>query len=440
MPSARPIDKPFVSDDRVIAFDPWIVVAFLFPLTKLFTINLGGTLFGQDVLGLALFLFFIVQKDGVARLNQISSVLGLILVWLLGQVMTDLYRGTPIEDYSRGWLKIVMFGFQIATLWLFLSRRSQYLVAFILGHGISLVGTLPALQEAYGDQFWKFGFGDGIGMIVAVVFSGMLPLTQSLRRYAWVAIAITAFFLLSVNFRSGFGIFLIAAGICFVLRTFERLPQLRQSFNGRVFAVMLLGGVAFSQGIFGIYGYFAGNGALGKEAEYKYKIQSRGDVSILLGGRVESLVSIQAVADSPILGHGSWARDLYYARMLQKKVQELGIAISNNRKLRHDLIPSHSYLMGAWVEAGILGALFWAYTFFVLIGTIYGLLKYNVPGYAALLVPLLVTMWAIPFSPFGAEARFSAGLAIVIAMIIRRATAAHDARLAATRTAIAGHA
>lgn len=436
MPSTHPIDKPFVSDDRVISFDPWTVVAFLFPLTKLVTISLGGTLFGQDVLGVALFLFFIVQKDGITRLNQIWPVLTLLVVWLVGQVITDLYRGTPVEDYSRGWLKIIMFGIQIAALWLFLSRRQQYLVAFILGHAISLVANISAQQELYGDQFWKFGFGEGLGMIIAVLFSGSLPLTLYWRRFAWIGLMVAAFLLLFVNFRSGFGIFLIAAGICFVIQIFERVPAMRRNFNGKIFAVMLLGGIAFSQGIFSIYGYFADSGALGQEAEYKYKIQSRGDVSILLGGRVESLVSSKAIADSPIIGHGSWAKDLYYARMLQNKVRELRISVDGSRKLRSDLIPSHSYFMGAWVEAGILGALFWLYVMYITILAIFMIFKNNVKIYPAILAPLLVTMWAIPFSPFGAEARFSAGLAIVIAMIVSRATgtrSTHKATSAETR-------
>lgn len=421
MPSARPIDKPFVSDDRVITFDPWTVVAFIFPLTKLFTISLGGTLFGQDILGVAMFLFFIVQKDGITRLNQIWPVLALLVTWLTSQIVTDLYRGTPFEDYSRGWLKIIMFGFQIMALWLFLPRRSHYIAAFAIGQALSLIGSYPAIRAEYGDQFWKFGIGDGVSLLVAAIFAGMLPGTAWLRRYAWIALAATAVMLLLVNYRSGFGVLLVASGICFLFTVFDHTPALRKKFNGITFSILLLAGVAFSQAVFSVYGYVASSGALGAEAEYKYELQSRGDVPVLLGGRVESLISTEAIADSPILGHGSWAKNIYYSRLLRVKMRELGIPVIGSGKINSDLIPTHSYLFGAWVDAGILGGLFWIYILSMLIGTIYLLFKHNFHYRTFFITAFIMVGWAILFSPFGAETRFNAGFTIVLALCLRRA-------------------
>lgn len=422
MPSAHPIDKPFVSDDRVISFDPWIVVAFLFPLTKLVTIKLGGTLFGQDVLGVALFLFFIVQKDGITRLNQIWPVLTLLVSWFLSQVITDLYRGTPVEDYSRGWLKIIMFGFQITALWLFLSRRSSYVAAFALGQAISLVGMYPTLVETYGYQFWKFGVGEGIGLFVAAIFSGVLPGTAWLKRYAWIALGACAFLMLFLGYRSGFGALIVAAGLCFAVNTLNRLPALRARFNGPMFALVLLGGLASSQLIFSIYGYFASSGALGVEAQDKYELQTQGEVPIILGGRVESLVSTEAIAESPIIGHGSWAKSMYYQRLLRVKMREYGIRLIGDKAFRNDLIPTHSYIFGAWVEAGVIGAVFWLYVIAYCIMTVYKLFKYNLEFFPLVSLMSVSLLWAVWFSPFGAEARFSASLTIVVMLLIRRAT------------------
>lgn len=422
MPSARPIDKPFVSDDRVITFDPWTVVAFIFPLTKLFTISLGGTLFGQDVLGVAMFLFFIVQKDGITRINQIWPVLALLVTWLTSQIITDLYRGTPFEDYSRGWLKIIMFGFQIMALWLFLSRRARYVAAFVTGQAISLVGMYPTLVEAYGYQFWKFGVGEGIGLFVAAIFSGVLPGTGWLKRYAWIAIGAAAFLMLFLNYRSGFGAMIVAAGLCFAVNTFNRLPELRARFNGAVFALVLAGGLASSQMIFGIYGYFASNGSLGLEAQQKYEKQTQGEVPIILGGRVESLVSTEAIADSPIIGHGSWAKSMYYQRLLRVKMREYGIPLVGDGSFRNELIPTHSYIFGAWVEAGVAGAIFWMYVISYCVMTTYKLFKYNLEYFPLISLMSVTLLWAAWFSPFGAEARFSASLTIVVMLLIRRAT------------------
>ena len=90
----------------------------------------------------------------------------------------------------------------------------------------------------------------------------------------------------------------------------------------------------------------------------------------MLGGRPEILVSSRAVLDSPILGHGSWAKDFKYNEMLNDLLIEQGKRENYLQDLDPDwrgLIPVHSHLMGAWVWAGILGAIFWAYIFWLVI-------------------------------------------------------------------------
>ena len=126
---------------------------------------------------------------------------------------------------------------------------------------------------------------------------------------------------------------------------------------------------------------------------------------LLLGGRGEILVSGQASLDSPLLGHGSWARDPIYAAILAEKRAELGYKeLDGGAGPRDDLIPSHSYIFGAWVEAGIAGAVFWL---FVLGFTIRTLLK--VSGSEPLLALFafvgFTQLWDILFSPLGVLTR-----------------------------------
>jgi len=81
-----------------------------------------------------------------------------------------------------------------------------------------------------------------------------------------------------------------------------------------------------------------------------------------------------------------------------------------------DLIPSHSYLFGSWVESGIMGAMFW---FWVLWFTANALMRAcgreaMVPFFA--FVGLLL-MWNVLFSPYGTGGRFTATY-FVYAMIL----------------------
>ena len=42
---------------------------------------------------------------------------------------------------------------------------------------------------------------------------------------------------------------------------------------------------------------------------------------------MESLVSMQAISNLPILGHGSWARDVTYVAMLRDILESKGVDV-----------------------------------------------------------------------------------------------------------------
>ena len=65
-------------------------------------------------------------------------------------------------------------------------------------------------------------------------------------------------------------------------------------------------------------------GELGDDAQLSMKSQSRGKLGLLIGGRPETLVSVRAALDSPLLGHGSWAQDPKYVEMLADVSAETG--------------------------------------------------------------------------------------------------------------------
>jgi hypothetical protein len=160
--------------------------------------------------------------------------------------------------------------------------------------------------------------------------------------------------------------------------------------------------------IYWTYQYVAGKGALGEDARSKYEEQSSGQYGILLGGRVEMLGYLPAIYDSPILGHGSWAKDPTYIIAEHQALALMGYSAADEistEDLELGLIPSHSYLFGAWVDAGILGAVFWAWVFFLDAKTLF-----RVYSPTTVLLPVMSYMgfellWDVLFSPYGAEAR-----------------------------------
>src|SRR4029077_2045909 len=135
--------------------------------------------------------------------------------------------------------------------------------------------------------------------------------------------------------------------------------------------------------------------------------QGAGEGGMLLGGRREILASEQAIVDSPILGHGSWARDPKYAAILEERSDELGYKRFQGGGRKDDLIPTHSYLFGSWVDAGIAGGIFWV---FILVFTIRGMLGASgtEPLLPILAFSALMLAWDILFSPLGTPTRFVA--------------------------------
>jgi hypothetical protein len=150
------------------------------------------------------------------------------------------------------------------------------------------------------------------------------------------------------------------------------------------------------------YQHAVKSGWLGEAAQGKYADQ-QGEGGVLLGGRSELLSSGAAIIDSPIIGHGSWAKDPKYVAIMKDRREALGY--KRTHEADDDLIPSHSHLFGAWVESGILGAIFWFWVLFYVVKTLL-----RATGREPLLPVFafigFLLCWDILFSPYGAERRF----------------------------------
>ena len=126
------------------------------------------------------------------------------------------------------------------------------------------------------------------------------------------------------------------------------------------------------------------------------------------------------IYDSPILGHGSWARDPTYIIEMVEALAALGYNDPTNGLMGDELIegsiPSHSYIFGAWVHAGILGAVFWIWVF---LWTARSLLRVYPPSLELLPVMSYVTfalLWNIALSPVGLTSRIVDPYYIVLIM------------------------
>jgi hypothetical protein len=406
----------------------FFLLPFVLGLTCIVEVELAGRLMGTDLVCLGGFAWCLVTKSRERLPREITILVALALLWLLGAVITDLWRETAWEDWARGQSRIVIL---IAGL-VFLGRMAvgnvSWVICFWAGVAIGR-GIKPLIIPQYGfdDAPWKFGLAMAC-LAASVLVLERVPDRAPARRMAGTALigALSAISLLT-NARSTFAILLVVA----VLLAFRSQIQNTLFKRGpnplNMFAAVLLS-LAGTQAISLGYSHLAETGALGHAAQQKYFSQARLGFNEIQSGRNESLVSLKAIADAPVIGHGSWARDHHYKSMLVGILRAHGATVPP-AFARDTLIPSHSQLLGAWVEHGILGVPFWLYVIALFIRVTLRGLTDDCRHREVLIALALLGLWNVLFSPFGAEQRVVIAASCAIAAGVLQASRARRAPL-----------
>jgi hypothetical protein len=388
---------------------------FLVPLLLPFEASVGGQLFAPElVLLIALpFLLDAARRRGVSRIADSAVILGVL--WLFGLVFTDIYRGTSFHDYSRGWANVVFLLIDFAGLALLIDERWRRVMLFAggLAAGEVLQFYFNPDALAIGNP-WKFGYG------AAVTLAGVLlaarPNVYRRRVVATGILIALGVINLKMGFRSLGGISFLSA---FMVMVAARSAHVMRFDRSLMRTVAILGAsVLIGFGVVSAYGYGARHGLLGSHSQEKY-LKQQGHLGIVVGGRPVVIAEALAIRDSPIIGHGSWAKDPRYAAALQNVLFHAGYVGNYSQPPSSPLIPTGSYLFGAWVFAGFLGGAFWLWAT-VLASSVMLRLHRLADGRVALVAFLGFSfLWAVLFSPLGAESRLTAAFSLVVFLLAR---------------------
>lgn len=349
--------------------------------------------------------------------------------WLLSQVVTDMVVGSAFTDFARGWAGIVFTLTNFAGILFIVStpmRARLFAIGLALG---GFAAFLFAPDPLVAIDPWKWGLAVPVGLVVVAGVSG-----RTGDRLPWLSMAgLVAFGGLNMllGYRSLGGVSLLAAGYLALYTVVSRRPSAAHQSTLR--AVLGLAFVAAAGlAVLGVYSVAASQGWLGPDARAKY-VNQAGPFGTILGGRPEALVSTQAIVDSPVLGHGSWAKDPYYAKLLAERQKALGYEVTPEY-VGTDLIPTHSHLLGAWVWAGFLGAVFWFAVAAVAIWLLANLYSLQVEVAPLLVFSAILLLWDIAFSPYGFLARVTAPYGLVLCLLgLRQLRERRDARQAPDR-------
>lgn len=384
------------------------LLMFMIPFVQFVRISGLGELYGSDFIILPALPFLLLKEGRQLLARRSRAVLVLGSLWLFNQILTDVIRETPFGDWSRGFSKIVTFFFAFTVLYLLSQNRPQRLFIFAVGLGLGGIVTYFVNPDLWAhSQPWKFGYGPPIAWLCV---AGVCVIYDQ----RWSGPIISALFLTAVGVAyvllgsRALGATLTLSGAFLAVQQYAISRRRRgRPLGWPGFAVLGLLGMLVGGGLLQLYGVAASEGMLGLYQQQKYLVQSRGNLGVFLSGRNEILASSRAIMDSPLIGHGSWAKDRRYQIELYQALREAGQAPnfdpSDPQMLM--LIPSHSHIAGTWVEAGIMGGIFWAWIFWLGIRSLLSLSQSR-RRFSPLLAFVVMTMlWAILFSPFGGPGR-----------------------------------
>lgn len=419
---------PNISENTKYRFNIGDYLALFLPMIQPLQLNIIGRLYIEEIFLLLLFPLLFSNRGKSLFTQWSRRILFLILLWLAGQILTDIIRSTPFTDWSRGWSNIIFFMIDYCSFYMLLSNNRKRLLLYATGWAIGLYLATRLQSDLMIDPSvaFKFAVAQPL-MILYGVFCSIAPM-NNIKWLAPILFFILAMLDIYMNARSSAGVaflssvYLFFSNIASSNKNHSYLFTFQKKF-ALSFAMLASIGILYVS-----YSYVASNGFLGKDAQAKFEEQDSGRYGILLGGRPEIIVSSQAIIDSPIIGHGSWAKDIKYTMMLFN-LKALGYKLDEadmQTELESQLIPTHSHLMGAWVDAGILGAIFWFWILYLDGKTLLNL--YLIPNdLRPLAVPLVIEFfWDILFSPFGADQRMIDAFMIILLMSIHNILTSHS--------------
>jgi hypothetical protein len=419
----RPLRKPLWSSRESFFID---VALFVFGAAGAYTVDIVGALPVSELLVFPMLPVLLLARGKRAFSREYLWFYVSTGAWFLGTLIADAYNGVGAFNRAKGMARVVFFILDFMALAIILNNKTRRMIIFAVSiAGLMAIGSwrfMPATEIV-----WKFGFAESVAIVALLVSSYYYA-----RRRYWVCLLISLVLCglsLLFGFRSQLGVVLVSA--VFILPLSKQAPnglsgtRSKQDKFRILVLLALAAGAAYLANA--VVKYAAESGFFDESTQAKFVTQASGDYGVLFGGRPETLVAIQAIRDSPFVGHGSFPYGEKYVELKQDIMYEHGYTDSDDPEvIDYPVIPTHSHLTMAWVEGGIFGGICWIY---ILILAVRGILRLNTlrPHLAPLYCYLLVAfLWDILYSPFGSINRILAAFYILVSYHILKTPETRD--------------
>ncbi|MCF8274253.1 MAG: hypothetical protein K9I95_10520 [Flavobacteriaceae bacterium] len=368
---------------------------FLYAATTRVFIDLVGRLMLAEIIALVTLPSINIRKL-LKKFEGLKTVLVGLAVFLTAQIISDIVNQSDSSDYLRGWAMIVFS--MVSTIYLVnhLSKDSYGIVYYLFGLFIVLLifgeGDLDLGAMAENTNYFKARFVGFLNpLLILVAYQLYRKNNKRLVSLLFLAFGLICMIL---DARSNGLIFIISAVLVYIKTTGIRFSRFKIILLGVIISGILYAGFIF------YVNQVLHNGIGGSNARTQLNMASNpyNPFELIYYGRSDFFVLVQAVADKPIFGHGSWGKDT------QGKYSEILMLISdkiNSNDIGY--IPAHSVFLGSWAYAGIIG-------FISILVVFLTLFKYSLKIYKSKIkshiLPIIIILsldmlWAFLFSPLG---------------------------------------
>lgn len=384
----------------------WLSVStFIVGLTQTIKLSLVGEAVLAELLLPVLGLLALSQPQAraVFRHGTFLKLLAAMLLTLCGYVLSDLMAGSSPEQYLRGWGRVllVLTGFVSLAAVIGADRRNLWWFAAGMAIGrvlfLRLVMHSPLPNWKFASDY-TFGYGEPMTLLV-IAGAAFLPL-----RAVSLGLVVVALASIHYDFRIQMMVSALVAIILWLRADRPLQPIVKM---GRIVGIAIVAAVALGGGVLAV-----------KMTSDGYSSQRR-EVSDV-GRAYGKAFAIKAIVDSPIIGYGSWSSSSELFRFQREAIQEVAGKAAGGYKIDGMSSAVHAMMFQAWVEGGVLGAVFFLTMGFMTLRRLPTLILKRPadPLFPVLLYFSIFGLWHVVMSAFAAPLRLHLALAAVCLLCI----------------------
>ncbi len=367
------------------------ILIFIIGLFAYFKIRIWGTFSLGEVIILILtpFIPIFLYKSN----RDVRSFIRFALLWLIGVFFSNLWNDIPHTDNIKGIFNVILLISIIPFVYWILYDKPLRWLYFFVGYSFS------HLYNFYYQQTFESLFDYETWRVYAYypLFISISSVLYYIGKHKLSYIVVLSFAVWSL-FNNSRNIFLSQSLAVLLLIYISQYKG--ESFLFRKYLkrnqMIILSAIIFS--LFAIsktYETLASNKVLGERAYDKYTMQKYSERG-LASGRNDFFESLYLISKNPIIGYGSYAKDNNRIAFNHRKQYS-----KSSRYDSTDMLPGHSYILGAWVYSGFLGFLFFAYILHIMWKAFKsGAALYNRRLTGIFIFVTFMFLWDILFSPF----------------------------------------